>query len=516
MHIRPYQERIINRLLKLWERKKSILVQSNTGSGKTIMFSEVSQRLLNKAVEENFYCKILILAHRKELLTQAWEKINFATGLTPSFIRSGEELDLDNNVQIASVQTMPKFMREYGNPDLFTHIVIDEAHHSVKPSYTKIFEHYPNAKRAGFTATPTRPGNDADLADYYEDIICGPQTSELIKNGYITDVKLKATVSSMNLEGVSLSAGDYKTSDVTAANPSGPLAESLAKVHLEEIFGRQTIIFAASVEHSKAFEKTYNAYGIPCRHVDSDTPPLERDRSIYEFNQGIVRVITNVGLFDEGLDAPFVEAIQIARPTTSLIRWLQMNGRGMRPAPGKKHCITIDHTANFKSLGHPTADRRWYLNSLVEEEDKREVNRGPNMNPISSVSSQLQAKPIDDAIVDITLKQTQKIVSNQEYVKRTRAIYGSLLRAGMNGETRSYTKDQWYSAVRYIRAYMKFKGYRDGWCAYTLYYLGAPAYAFILLEGILQKNKGWGKFMFGKTNSECSGDNKVEALKKRS
>ncbi|MCT7953025.1 DEAD/DEAH box helicase [Ancylothrix sp. C2] len=363
--LRPYQSDLVQQIWKAWATgQRRILLALPTGAGKTVLFSSVAHEFIAKQQP------ILVVVHREELLLQASEKLMAVTGLPVGIIKAGYKENRDCLIQVASVQTLRN--RKFPKADL---LILDEAHHSVTQSWTKLLEHYSDSYILGVTATPAR--NDGQGFKYlYDLLITGPTVRWLIENGYLSDFKLFAAPQKIKIKRPRKNnkGRDYTQEELeNAVNTSlvmGDIIESWRQFALN----KKTVIFAVSVKHSQGIAQAFNDAGIKAEHLDGETPSEERKAILERFKSGETIVLSNCGIVSEGFDVPTLEAVQIVRPTKSLILWLQMIGRSLRPSPGKEHAILIDHTENWACFGAPDQSWGWSLEPVSLEEQRWNIS----------------------------------------------------------------------------------------------------------------------------------------------
>jgi len=359
--LRDYQASLINGIYEAWGSQTRVMAQLPTGGGKTVIFSAIANEFIRRSE------RVLVLAHREELVIQAANKLADITRSPVGIIKAGYIPDPLFPVQVASVQSMVNRLRHY--PD-FGLVVVDEAHHSTAETYRKILGAYPNAYQLGVTATPIRT-DGTGFDDLFDSLVCGPRVKDLIEAGHLSPFRLFAA-KAMSTKGVKTIAGDYSASDVAKANDTVKLSGDLIGSYQTHCPGKRCLVFAVNVQYSKAITDRYTAAGIPAIHLDGETPDGERKEALRLFAKGDIKVISNCALFGEGLDIPAIDAVQIARPTKSLGLWLQMVGRALRPAPGKDQAILIDHTKNWAIHGLPTRPRVWTLEGVEQENEELE------------------------------------------------------------------------------------------------------------------------------------------------
>jgi superfamily II DNA or RNA helicase len=346
--LRPYQREGITRIFELWRAgKRSVLFQMPTGTGKTILFSEIVSLGYSKGK------KILIVVHRKELVDQITSKLQSLEVQTGQII-AGTKADYSKIIQVASIQTLSR--RQHPDANL---IIIDECHHSKATTYKKLWEIYPDAKFLGVTATPIRLSGEG-FEDIFDELITSPPVSHFIENRFL--VPIKQIVGSVpDLSTVKRRQGDYIITMLSDVMLDAGLMASLVSTYRKYAEGKSTIVFAVDVEHSKSIVREYRAAGISAEHIDSGTAKDQRAQILEQFRSKKIQVISNVEIITEGFDFPECEAVQLARPTKSVALYLQMVGRVMRPAAGKAVGLVMDHAGLWLEHGLATIDRPWSL-----------------------------------------------------------------------------------------------------------------------------------------------------------
>lgn len=351
IHLRPYQHDIINETRKLMiAGSKSILIQSPTGSGKTVL----TAKMLESASQKTYISWFLV--HRRELIKQSirtFVDVNVKHGV----ISSGFGEDPLQLVQIASVQTLGRRYHKVTKPNL---IIYDEAHHVAAGTWDKIYKAFPDAYHIGLTATPERLDGKG-LRPWFNKMVAGPKITWLIENGYLSLYKLFAPTT-IDTEGVKMTGGDFNKKALAMRVYSSPTVTGDAvREYLKYAKGKRAVAFCVSVQHSKEIAAKFNANGIRAAHVDGETDQHIRDLEIRKFQDGEIDILCNVDLFGEGFDVPAIECVILLRPTNSLGLYLQQVGRALRPAPGKDYAIILDHAGNVQRHGLPDEDREWSL-----------------------------------------------------------------------------------------------------------------------------------------------------------
>ncbi|MGB5960361.1 MAG: DEAD/DEAH box helicase [Coleofasciculaceae cyanobacterium] len=349
--LRDYQQYLVSQVFASWKSgNRKVMLQLPTGAGKTIIFAAIINEFFKQGKRS------MIIAHRRELITQAADKIKTTTRIQPGIIQSGFEQNLASPIQVASIQTLIR-REDHPKVDL---LVFDEAHHTVSNSYKKIFEQYPNALVLGVTATPIRIDGQG-FKTIYDDLICGTSVTDLIQKGYLSNFKLFGAVSKIKTQGIKITAGDFNLKELSQAVAEADITGDLVPTWNKYAKGKKTILFAVDVSHSKQCAKAFSNAGILAEHIDGTTPTKERNAILDRFRSGKTLVLCNCNILTEGFDVPTIEAIQCVRPTLSFVFYMQMFGRSLRPAPGKDYAILIDHTNNWGIHGLPDQSQKWSL-----------------------------------------------------------------------------------------------------------------------------------------------------------
>lgn len=355
MILRDYQQKAISDLRTLIKSgKRSLVLVSPTGSGKTSIAGEMirSASALKK--------RILFLAHRKELIDQCSERLD-SLGVAHGIIRANDSRRRPwLNVHVASVPTLIR--RDTPQADL---IFIDECHRAPGASYRKIIAEHPTAVFIGLTATPRRLDGKG-LGSLFGAMVECPSVGELTERGFLVPARVYAPAT-LDLSKVGIRAGEYNNAQM-AAVVDKPRLVGEAVSHWRRLApDRLTISFAVNIEHSKHTVAEYQAAGIAAEHVDGEMSKAEREAVLKRFRAGLTRVVVNVGLFTEGTDIIQVSCIQLLRPTASESLFLQMCGRGLRPAPGKSDLIILDHANCTSQFGFVEDERQWSLDDASKK-----------------------------------------------------------------------------------------------------------------------------------------------------
>ncbi len=361
--LRPYQEAAIQGVRDAFRAgHRAPLLVAPTGAGKTVMFGYVAAQSAANGK------RVLILAHRKELIRQASRKLDDAS-VTHGIIAPGHTPTRDL-VQVASVQTLGRRLTDprYSAPDL---IVVDEAHHAVAGQWRDIVTAYPAARILGVTATPERldgKGLGIEAGGIFDQIVIGPAVSDLIAGGFLTPSRIFASADSPDLSGVRTRGGDFEAGALAEAMGRAAIVGDAVAHYTRHTPGQPAILFSPSVAHAEAMAAAFCAAGYRAVAASGATEARVRDAAIAGLGNGSVQVLCSCDLISEGLDVPAVSAVILLRPTKSLGLYLQQVGRGLRPAPGKTHLTVLDHAGNTLRHGPPDLVRNWSLAGRPKKE----------------------------------------------------------------------------------------------------------------------------------------------------
>lgn len=332
--LRPYQQAAREKIHTQWEqgRTRTLLVLP-TGTGKTIVFASVA------ADQVRAGDRVLILAHRGELLEQAADKLRRSTGLV-SAVEKAESTCLGSwfRVVVGSVQTLQRSARLERFPrDYFGTIIIDEAHHAITDGYRRILDYFEHAKVLGVTATPDR-GDMRNLGEVFDSLAYEYKLTDAIKEGYLCRIMAQTIPLQLDISGVALSGGDYAVGELgTALDPYlGQIAAEMA----QRCAGRKTVVFLPLIKTSQKFRDLLNAKGFRAAEVNGQS--ADRKEVLADFDAGKYNVLCNSMLLTEGWDCPSVDCVVVLRPTKVRSLYSQMVGRGTRLAEGKTDLLLLD------------------------------------------------------------------------------------------------------------------------------------------------------------------------------
>ncbi len=373
--LRAYQHDVVAKIeAAIAAGHRRILLVAPTGSGKTVIAGEIVRKTAAAGR------KTLFLAHRRELIQQAAQKL-YAVGVDHGIIQAGFPMRIHASAQIASIATLhARAVRSkrisIPGVDL---IVLDEAHHAPAPTYRDILAAYPAATVLGMTATPCR-GDGRGLGSAFDVLVECPPVVELVKCGFLVPTSVYAP-SRPDLKGVRVRLGDYVESELAELMDDRKLVGDIVSHWHRLSERRKTVVFATGVAHSVHLRDEFRRSGVWAEHIDGTTPAEERDAILARLSAGPCELVTNAMVLTEGWDQPEVSCIVLARPTKHMGLYRQMVGRVLRPAPGKKNAIVLDHAGAVFEHGFVEEPVVWTLHK-----DHRAVNpvhaaRGSHQNP---------------------------------------------------------------------------------------------------------------------------------------
>lgn len=337
MNLRPYQQEVLKAVSRGWgepgDEPSRQLVVAPTGAGKTIMFAEMAR--LKQGVGQ----RSLILAHREELIEQAVAKIRSATGIVAEVEKAERHASRSAPVVVASVQTLTRQARlDTWRPDHFGLVVADEAHHAISDSWQTVLRRFhDHADIVGVTATPDR-GDKRELATYFTSLAYEVRLVDLIRDGYLSPISVRAVPLEIDLRKVGSTAGDLDSQQLGEAIE--PYLEKIADAVIRYAAGRRTLAFLPLIATSKAFTEICRARGLRAEHVDGYD--FERGPKLQAFEGFEFDILSNAMLLTEGYDDPGIDCVLVLRPTRSRSLYAQMIGRGTRPHPLKSDLLILD------------------------------------------------------------------------------------------------------------------------------------------------------------------------------
>ena len=444
MELRPYQLQAVDGCRQALRSADSALLVMPTGAGKTVVFTEIAKLARNKGR------KVLILVHRRELVTQACsklDKVNVKHGIISAGSKSSKHW-----VQVASVQTLVRRLhKSTWTPDL---IIIDEAHHAVAGSWDKIIAHFQSAKIIGVTATPTRL-DGRGLGSHFSTLVQGPSVAQLVESGFLSEHKVYAPPIVADLRGVKVRAGDYARDQLSEVMDRPTVTGDAVSHYRRLADGLPAIAFCCSIAHATSVRDSFLGAGYKAKLVHGSMKADERDEAISGLADGRTQILCSVDVVSEGTDVPAVSAAILLRPTQSESLYLQQVGRILRPQPGKT-AIVLDHVGATKKHGFVDDPRNWSLDSKAKRQRKDES--APTVRQCPECFAAFKPQPACPCCGHIVPIKTKEMVQ----------IDGELVE--MRRQKREQRKEIGRArTLPELLSIAKRKGYKPGW-AYKLFY----------------------------------------------
>ena len=421
-----------------------------TGAGKTVVFSQITQ----SAVDKNN--NVLILVHRRELIKQASEKlaaINVDHGIIAAKFKPK-----DSPIQIASVQTLVRRLDTTKfKPSL---IIIDEAHHAVAGSWSKIINHYSDAILLGVTATPCRL-DGRGLKEFFDDLIIGPTIPELVDLGYLSPHRVYAAPKPVVLDGLRTLAGDFAKDDLALRMNEYTIKGDIIEHWRKYASTLPTIVFCVNIEHAEAVAEKFNESNIKADIITGEMKTDDRDQVINDLSNGSTQVLVSVDVVSEGFDLPQVSCAILLRPTKSEGLYMQQVGRILRPQKDKV-AIVLDHVNNTREHGFVDDVRHWSLDAKAKS--KRDNQKAPSVTVCENCFATYRPQRAcpqcgfvkEKAIRKINYEEAELIELKREEVR-------------LNAEEKTQRNSEYRNAqtLQDFLAIAERRGYKKGWAYFA-------------------------------------------------
>lgn len=412
MELRPYQEEAREKVQHEWEegRKRTLLVLP-TGCGKTIVFSKIIEDRVRLGE------RVLVIAHRSELLEQASDKLKTATGLNTA-LEKAENTSIGSwyRVVVGSMQTLQREKRLKQFPkDYFDTIIIDEAHHALSSSYQNVLNYFDEAQILGVTATPDR-GDKQNLGKVFDSLAYEYSLVDAINSGYLSKISAITIPLTLDLSKVSQQAGDFKAADIGTA--LDPYLDQIADEMVKQCKDRKTVVFLPLVKTSQKFKDILNSKGFKAAEVNGSSE--DRTEVLKDFDNDKYNVLCNSMLLTEGWDCPTVDCIVVLRPTKVRALYSQMVGRGTRIAPNKKDVLLLDF------LWHTERHELCRPAHLVTDNSKVAAKASENMAEDNNKEFEL-LEAVETAGKDVIAEREEALAKQlEEMRKRKRKLVDPL------------------------------------------------------------------------------------------
>ncbi len=382
--LRDYQEEALTAVIKEFQVETfRQLIVLPTAAGKTFVMA---------AIVRHFNKKVLLIAHREELLHQAEEKIKAYWPEADIGYCKAERKEFDHQIILGSTQTCcrPNGLRQLKEKG-FDILMIDETHHAPADTYQRIIKELGFADGAkklliGVTATPMR-SDKKELGDFFDKIVYSKTAGELIKAGYLSPICGRRILTSFNLNGVHTHMGDFAVGELASVVNTKERNKFVVDKFKEHALSRKALAFCVDVKHCQDLAQTFNTQGIIAEAVWGEMDKDQRKKVLKGFSKSNIQVVTSCGILTEGFDEPSIQAIVMARPTKSKGLYIQMAGRGLRKYPGKDDCLVLDFTDKYHNLNTVISLRNAIPEAKYTEEcmPREIIDRKPKIKTLRDV-----------------------------------------------------------------------------------------------------------------------------------
>lgn len=425
--LRDYQQEAKVKIFGQWDAVDNVMFQMPTGTGKTRLFTSIIRDINLNSLRTHRREGILIVVHRTELIEQISDSLvryRIPHGIIAGAFKDKRDLMLP--VQVASVQTITHpINRQLAEKFNASFIIIDEAHHAIANSYTRLWEFYPNAKKLGVTATPWRM-DGRGFHGSFDVLLPSMSIKNFIAKGWLAPYQyysvplhnsLCKDIDTINEYGVD---GDYKTSRLEEIVDTAKIRAQLLDSYFQFVSGKKGIIYSISKVHSKHICQQYQDAGIRIADIDSETPSALRKRIVQDFKNGEIDILVNVDIFSEGFDCPNLEFVQLARPTRSLVKYIQQVGRGLRKN-GDKQCLILDNVGMYGRFGLPDDDRPWnqYFDGMPHSEDFKSSTISNNS---SVYIGDIREQDLSEGTEELRLIQSVNLSTDQKFLVSNNSV----------------------------------------------------------------------------------------------
>jgi superfamily II DNA or RNA helicase len=375
-----------------------------TGTGKTVVFANIVRREYAEGK------RIIIVAHRLELMEQIYSRLKNDFDITAGIIKSGFSPDPNRAVQVASIQTLNR--REFPDANL---VIIDEAHHAPAKTYRRLWSEYPQARFLGVTATPIRLSGEG-FNDLFDTLVVSEPIDIFIKQGYLAKIKYFGNPAiKPDLTNVRIVEGDYDLVELSQVMRQETILANLIKSYTEFAKNKKIIVFATSIEHSLDIISRYQDNGFSAAHIDANMDKNTRAEILENFRRGELKILSNVNIVSEGFDVPDCDGVQLARPTKSLSLYLQQVGRCMRPSIDKEYGLVLDNVGLYEAFGSPRRTWPWSLTGA--EQNSASLTVGQSQDGTREAN-----KPAEDMNLSLAIIEDVEIMTTDDLMNKIKQV----------------------------------------------------------------------------------------------
>jgi superfamily II DNA or RNA helicase len=453
--LRPFQVRSVEAIEAAWDSgRHAPLLALPTGAGKTVVFATLTDRELTAGGEAPG--AVIVSVPRRELIGQTVDKLG-AVGIAPGVVCAGMDAaaGLDAPVLVCSVDTLHARVQRRDalvlpRPRLF---IADEAHLMITARKVALVEQLRPERILGCTATPTRRDGRA-LGVLFDTLVEPATVSSLTAAGFL--VPARPWSWPPDLRGVRIDAKtkDYQIGDLAAAVNQPKLVGDIVEHWLKLAGARRTVAFTVDIKHAVALAEAFRRVGVAAEFVSAQTPRRERTAILARFRSGETQVVCNCFVLAYGFDLPEISCVILARPTKSLMLYLQMVGRALRPAAGKADCLVLDHAGAVHRHGFIADERRWTLDGHTALVENATRTREPKPATVC---------PNCDAIFTGTPTCPECGYKLRPKGRMVETLAGDLVELGAEEKPDTQERQVFYLE---LRGYASDRSYKPGWAAY--------------------------------------------------
>ncbi|HEX7380197.1 MAG TPA: DEAD/DEAH box helicase family protein [Pirellulales bacterium] len=354
--LRAHQSEALDALAQMRVEGKTIgLLTHAQGAGKTVVAICDAKRLAGRT---------LFVVHRRELVTQAYEKFQELWPEVSAGLYLGDVRDSDAHNIAGSIQSVAEHLQDF-EPTAFQYLIVDEAHHAAAPTYKRVISYFKPQFVLGLTATPERADNQSIL-DVFCDYAHRLSLREAIERGELVPIRCVRVETNVDLSRVRFNQVQYNRRDIEQAIVIPPRDRLIVETYQKHVPARKAVVFCVNVRHGESLAESFRRQGVPARSVSGGMRRGEREENLKAFHAGEIRVLCACDILNEGWDCPDVEVLMMARPTLSKVIYLQQLGRGTRTSPGKECLIVFDFVDNATKY-----NQSLNLNRVVGEKNYR-------------------------------------------------------------------------------------------------------------------------------------------------
>jgi DNA repair protein RadD len=377
--LRPDQIEDVDHVRDALRRTRRVLLCRPCGTGKTVIFCAITERVAALSGT-----RTLILQHRDELIGQTAATLTRMA--VPYGIIAAGYPSTPAPVQIASIATLGRRLDSY-QPGDFKLLFVDEAHHAAAPTWRRVIEHFSEAYAIGCSASPLRLDGKG-LDHLFDELVVTRTVRDYVALEVLAPAATFAPAQPPDLSGIRIRAGDYEQEALADRMADGAITGDAVEHYKKLSPQLPGLVYCCSIAHSQQVCAAFTAAGYAVRHVDGETPAAERERTIADLRAGKLDLVTNVALFTEGLDVPCLGVVIVLRPTQSLALHLQMVGRALRTAPGKRRGLLLDHAGNSLKHGLYDFDHEWSLEGRPRKSAEPLVRQCPECGALLPVKAE--------------------------------------------------------------------------------------------------------------------------------